>query len=175
MNTRTIRGHPSKSGLKSQAIPATLIPSFVWLDKIQSKDHVLLHCHQRLLAATLAVVLLGLLTFARILEPCPEGFGTHRQSGWPPCTFVMLLGIRCPTCGMTTSWAHFVRGQIVEAIKVNSVGAILCVTSIVHVPWLFICAATGRWVGWKPNASTVANATVAIVVVAIIQWAYRLL
>ena len=49
--------------------------------------------------------LLGLLAVARWLEPAASGMGTHQQLGLPACTTVTLFNVRCPSCGMTTSWA----------------------------------------------------------------------
>lgn len=50
------------------------------------------------------------------LKPAPRGFGTHRQLGFGPCGILVMTGYPCPTCGMTTSFAHFVRGQWVQSI-----------------------------------------------------------
>src|SRR5687768_15883893 len=45
----------------------------------------------------------SLLVVASMLQPDSRGMGTHEQLGMPPCTFLFLTGIRCPSCGMTTS------------------------------------------------------------------------
>ena len=51
----------------------------------------------------LAVVTLGI---ARALTPAPAGFGTHEQLGLPPCAFLHWTGFPCPSCGLTTCFAH---------------------------------------------------------------------
>lgn len=71
--------------------------------------------------------LLAMLSTAVWLRPAPSGLGTHHQLGLPPCSFRVLLGMRCPACGMTTSWSHYVRGQWVSSIRVNPGGFMLAV------------------------------------------------
>ena len=41
------------------------------------------------------------------------------------CGMKTMLGIPCPQCGMTRSWVHLVRGNIVEAFTFNAAGALL--------------------------------------------------
>jgi len=78
-------------------------------------------------AILIAVVLLGvaLVTAAASVQPDPRGFGSHEQLGLPPCGFALATGLPCPTCGMTTSFAYFVRLRPVDAARANPVGAIL--------------------------------------------------
>ena len=64
-------------------------------------------------------------TLAWNLEPDPRGFGTHQSLGLPPCTFRALFGIPCPGCGMTTSFSHLVRGNVVQASRANIGGVLL--------------------------------------------------
>src|SRR4051794_7336480 len=62
-----------------------------------------------LLAAALGV--LAVLGVARCLRPDPKGYGTHQQLGLLPCGFRAITGLGCPSCGMTTAFAWFVRGR----------------------------------------------------------------
>jgi hypothetical protein len=129
----------------------------------------------RLLLVAAALGLMGLLAVAAWLEPSPIGMGTHQQLGLPPCTFWMVFGRPCPTCGMTTSWAHLVRGNVVGAFRANAGGALLAMLAIVAVPWLLASARRGKWIGVLPNGVVAACISTTILVVILIDWVVRLL
>ncbi len=88
-------------------------------------------------------VLTSLLLLASALVPNSSGFGTHEQLGLPPCTFQSVFGVRCPSCGMTTSWAHLLRGSIDESLKANLAGFLLCLLTFMSIPWLVWIAMRG--------------------------------
>ncbi len=122
----------------------------------------------------LALGLLALLAVAAFLKPDPRGLGTHQQFGLPPCTFRFFFGRPCPSCGMTTSWAHLVRGQLIGALRASVGGTLLGMLAMVSVPWLVVSAARGRWLGWAPNGTTVGWVASAILLVTLIDWGIRL-
>jgi Protein of unknown function (DUF2752) len=115
-----------------------------------------------------------LLSTAALLRPDPRGLGTHQQVGLPPCTFRFLFGWPCPTCGMTTAWAHAVRGEPIAALRANAGGTLLAALAAASVPWLATSAACGRWLGWAPRSLTVAWIGSAILLVTLIDWIIRL-
>ena len=47
---------------------------------------------------------------------------THTQLGMPPCNFVVMTGKPCPACGMTTSFALLVRGDVGASLRANWAG-----------------------------------------------------
>lgn len=59
------------------------------------------------------------------LTPDPRGFGTHEQLFLPPCFFHWLTQLPCPACGLTTSFAHLVNGNIMQAIHTHRLSPIL--------------------------------------------------
>ena len=126
------------------------------------------------------VTVLGLgllvpLVVACLLEPDGQGRGTHGQLGLPPCTFVVLFGQPCPVCGMTTSWAHLVRGEVIDALGANVGGTLLGVLDLATAGWLLLSAACGRWLGWVPNGTAAAWLGTSIAIVILINWAVRLM
>ncbi len=121
--------------------------------------------------------LFGLLGVAAWLKPDPYGLGlgTHEQLGLPPCGFREYFGIRCPSCGMTTSWSYLVRGQVLSALASNAGGTLLGVIALLAAPWLVISALRGKWFLGIPSEPWVLAALAAFVVVTLADWAVRLL
>ena len=84
-----------------------------------------LSMNERLLALGLAAVLAAPLLVAATLEPAAGGLGTHRQLGLPACGWPIAFGLPCVTCGMTTAFAHAVRGEPLSALWVQPAGAMM--------------------------------------------------
>lgn len=128
---------------------------------------------RRLLWAVLGGGLLGLLATARFLPPDPRGFGTHERLDLPPCSFHWLFGRRCPSCGITTAWAHAVRGQWPDAVRANACGAALAPLAAMAAVLLIASAARGRWIGPRPGDRQAALAVLAAVALLLAEWAWR--
>jgi hypothetical protein len=127
----------------------------------------------RFAALVIAVVPIGLFGLASTLEPNSKGLGTHQQLGLPPCSMRVLYGFRCPGCGMTTSWAHFTRGQFQHSARVNSGGFLLAIFSLLVA---FLSLRT-FWSARIPSLRMQQYVTVTLVVIAIVtlmDWAMRL-
>lgn len=127
--------------------------------------------------ATAVVTMLGLLALmciARSLEPSQAGYGTHQQLGLPPCSSVLIAGIRCPACGMTTAWSHAMRGQWVQAYQANAGGLALVMIALAAMPVFCYYLARGYWSrhGWL--SFSLALSLAAAMLVAIGQWLTRL-
>lgn len=71
------------------------------------------------------VGIVAVFVVASLLEPQPEGLGTHRQIGLPSCIVQKILGRPCPHCGLTTSVCWMVRGQWKSAWNANPSGVAL--------------------------------------------------
>lgn len=84
----------------------------------------------------LTMILLSASTLitARILRPSPRGLGTHEQLGLPPCPFFHLTGIPCPSCGLTTSFAHAARLHFYQAFITQPFGLIAFFLAILIIP-----------------------------------------
>jgi hypothetical protein len=128
----------------------------------------------RLMLAMIGGVLVTLLATAACLQPSPNGMGTHRQLGLPPCSFIVMAGVRCPSCGMTTSWANLMRGRLVASLQANCGGTLLGLTSLLVGPWAIVSGVRGRWIGGTPDERVVAAVAVAIISVTLVDWAIRL-
>jgi hypothetical protein len=60
-----------------------------------------------------------------------------------------MTGRLCPTCGMTTAYAWFVRGRIDRSWQANPAGCLLATTSMPLTVWMIACALRGRPVGFR--------------------------
>jgi hypothetical protein len=65
----------------------------------------------------------------------PRRMETHRQLNLPPCSFKVTTGLPCPSCGMTTSFALLMHGDLVNSLRANAVGTLLAVVGLAFVPW----------------------------------------
>lgn len=122
----------------------------------------------------MGLVVLGIFAIALYLRPSPEGMGTHQQLGLPPCTTVALFGVRCPSCGMTTSWSLFVRGDWLESVQVNTGGYMLALIALAYLPASCYLCIGGRSTrgGWLSLSLAIGLALA--LVVALVQWGWRL-
>jgi hypothetical protein len=117
----------------------------------------------------------GLLLVAGMLEPDPRGFGTHTQLGLNPCAFAAVTGRLCPTCGMTTAFAWFVRGRLDRSWWANPAGLVLAIAIIPITGWLVASAAVGRPVGFNTLFDPVVRFVALVVVVSLGIWLIRLI
>jgi hypothetical protein len=97
----------------------------------------------------MALGLVAVFALAWWLNPYrPDGTArrmeTHRQLGLPPCTFKETTGLPCPSCGMTTSFALLVRGDVGNSLRANGVGTLLALFGMVLIPWALISAVRRR-------------------------------
>ena len=89
----------------------------------------------RVLIVLWCLFLLSGFCLAVWLSPDSRGFGTHQQLGLPPCSFQQLFGVPCPSCGMTTSFSHFVRGQWILSAQSSVTAFVLALVCVVQIPW----------------------------------------
>ena len=143
----------------------------------------------RVMLAVMAVGFTALIVTALCLDPYQKGddgayvlnddgsksaktMETHRQLGLPRCNMVELTGRPCPACGMTTSFALLTHGDVLNSLKANWVGTLLCATIIVFTPWLLISAWRGRllWVRNGEMFSTIILTTLLMLMMG--RWAW---
>jgi hypothetical protein len=104
----------------------------------------------RSLLVLMAVLLIVVFGIAIYLQPyAADGtalrWETHRQLGLPQCTFKELTGYPCPSCGMTTSFALLIRGDVVHSMQANFVGTFLGTFCLILIPWSLASAWRGRY------------------------------
>jgi hypothetical protein len=99
---------------------------------------------QRFLAGAMAIAALGVLVMAIRLAPSPSGMGTHTDLGLQECAFLDRTGLPCPSCGMTTSFAYFVRGNWLASGYVQPMGLALALIVGISVWICGYIAISGR-------------------------------
>lgn len=135
---------------------------------------VVLRAPGRLLALLISVTCLSVMVTAARLQPSPTGMGTHTQMGLEPCPFFRQTGLPCPSCGMTTSFAWFVRGNILASFYIQPMGAVLAVLTVVIFWGGIYAAATGRPVYQLVSIGPTRYYFPALFAWAIIAWAWKI-
>ena len=131
--------------------------------------------HNRFRPAALvrAVVFSAPLCVAAFLTPDPSGLGTHRGLGYGDCPFVVAHGVACPTCGMTTAFAHTVRGQWIRAFHAQPMGWLLAVAAIVVAGTNVFAFVTGASIGINWYRVSPIAVALAMVVLGALAWGYK--
>ena len=131
----------------------------------------------------LALGLIGVFGIARWLNPYePDGtprlLSTHSQLGLPPCTFLEITkkrfggeGIPCPSCGMTTSFALLMHGDLVNSLQANYAGTAIALLCLVAIPWLLACASRQRILFIRSMEKAIVIVTIAFLGLMMVRWA----
>ncbi len=103
----------------------------------------------RLSLLMVASLLGGVFAVAFWLNPyepdgTPRTMSTHTQLGMPPCNFVMMTSRPCPACGMTTSFALLVRGDVAASLRANWAGTLIAVLWGLTLVWAIASGIGGR-------------------------------
>ena len=124
--------------------------------------------HLSVLAACAAVLVVSLL-----LTPDPRGHGTHEHLYLPPCGLYYLTNIRCPFCGLTTSFVHTMHLELGKAFEAHPAGPPLVLIFAAQIPFrLLLLAGKELPLIHHPNASLWAWR--AVLCLAILGWLVRL-
>ena len=81
----------------------------------------------RAIAFLTAALCATLFILAAVATPSETGVGTHQTLGLNRCQFLQSTGLPCPSCGMTTSFAWFVRGNLVASFYVQPMGCVVAI------------------------------------------------
>jgi hypothetical protein len=125
-------------------------------------------------ALAVAAGCLGVLITAAKLVPSPTGIGTHTELGMFPCAFLARTGLPCPTCGMTTSFAWFVRGNWVASFYVQPMGFVTALLTVAAFWVGLYVAVSGRGVYRLLRFVPGRYYGVPLTALAILAWAWKI-
>ena len=129
----------------------------------------------RLIALVVALLGLASLVIAAGLTPDPRGVETHLQLGMSECGMMKNTGVPCPACGMTTSYAHLLKGHLLTSLKTQPMGTLTAFLAAVGFCGGMYIAITGLpAVRWMEMFFTT-KLLFALVGLGLIAWGYKIL
>jgi hypothetical protein len=103
-------------------------------------------------------------------EGTPLRMETHRQLGLPPCTFKVVSGLPCPSCGMTTSFSLLIHGDLVNSLRANAVGTLLALLGLAYIPWSLACVVRNRTLFIASMEMALIKILVAFLILMLLRW-----
>jgi hypothetical protein len=86
-----------------------------------------------------------------------------------------MFHVPCPSCGGTTSFAHYVRGQWPSSARANPAAFVFAILVTGAIPWLLATAALGRQILIQDPFRLLAVLACIVVLIALLQWLGRVL
>jgi hypothetical protein len=127
------------------------------------------------IGAIVAASCAAVLGLAAWLTPSPTGLGTHEQLHLPLCGWIAFADMPCPTCGMTTAFAHAAHGNLADSFLTQPMGCLLAlgtaITLLVSLHVMF----TGSRLGWAFRKLWCQHTAWALAFMTLAAWAYKVL
>jgi hypothetical protein len=127
-----------------------------------------------LIALAIALSCLAVLLTAAYLAPSRNGFGSHQALGLRGCAFLERTGLPCPSCGMTTSFTWFVRGNLAASLYVQPMGTLLAAACCCTVWVGLYVAITGRPVYRLIQRLPGQGIVITVLAWALIAWGWKI-
>ncbi|HTU89374.1 MAG TPA: DUF2752 domain-containing protein [Gemmataceae bacterium] len=123
----------------------------------------------------LALALVAVFIVAGWLNPysadgSPRNLATHQQLGLPPCTFYYTTGLPCPSCGMTTSFALLMHGDMLNSLRANAVGTLLAGFCLLLIPWCLASALCRRTLFIRSMERTLTLVVLVFLSMMLLRW-----
>lgn len=128
----------------------------------------------RLIALLLAVACGTVIYYALILAPSHSGVGTHRGLGLYACSMLVNYDLPCPTCGMTTSFSWFFRGNLLASAYVQPAGFLLAYTTLLTFLAASYEALTARPVHRMLRIIPIRPLLISCLVLFILGWGWKI-
>ncbi len=120
------------------------------------------------------LALTAVFALAAWLPPSASGHGTHESLGLPPCGFLVITGIPCPSCGLTTSFSHMAHGHIWLAFVTQPFGFVLFLLFIYM--WVMSGYAIVRKIPFSlvTGSRTMEWIQVILLIIMMLAWIYKI-
>ncbi len=123
----------------------------------------------------LALALIAVFAVAGWLNPynadgSPRSLATHEQLGLPPCNFYRITGLPCPACGMTTSFALLMHGDLRNSLRANAVGTLLAGFCLMLIPWCLASAVRQRTLFIRSMERTLTLVVLVFLSMMLLRW-----
>lgn len=128
--------------------------------------------HWIVLAVCLASPL-GLVAARALLQPEPQGFGTHEQLGLPPCQSMDWFGVPCPGCGVTTSVAWFAHADAMRSLQTQPLGFLIGAVALFAAPLALFGVVRGVDLGEQARSFNRPRTWFALGAFACASWLYK--
>jgi len=156
-------------------LPAPKSAATDWYETTPVVTAVALTLRVRLGLVAVATGLVLLFAVAVWIDPYgpdgrPRTMGTHQQLGLPECNFMRLTGYPCPSCGMTTSFALLMHGDVVNSLRANAAGTLLALTLLATIPWTIVSAIRARWLWVRSVEPWILRIVIVVVGLALMRW-----
>lgn len=157
-------------GLKTDdSRPALAVPAIVPTNQVSSG-----RTSRQIVGLVVFLGCAAILSLGAYLTPASEGLGTHEQLNMPPCGWIMLMDLPCPTCGMTTAVTHAAHGNLVTSFTTQPMGFLFALATTMG---LFIggyTAATGSRVGVVLGSMWTRRFTWTLIGLVLAAWIYKI-
>lgn len=130
---------------------------------------------RRILAAIVAIGAASVLGLAAWLEPSEAGLGTHEQLNMPSCGWITLMDLPCPTCGMTTSFAHAADGRFLASFVAQPLGFLLAIATTMALFVAVYVVFTGSRVAGQFTRLWVRGSGWALTAIIVAAWVYKVI
>lgn len=128
----------------------------------------------RIMAGAVAIGCMSLLILAAWLRPDASGTGTHEQLHLVQCQFLEHTGIPCISCGMTTSFSWYIRGNFLASFYLQPMGFVLAVLTTMGV-WIGLyIAISGRSIMSLMRRLPTKTLFGSLIVFALLAWAWKI-
>jgi len=127
-----------------------------------------------LIALAVFACSVALLAVASRLTPSASGHGTHTQLGLYSCAWPILFDKPCPTCGMTTAFAHAARGNFGRAFLAQPFGFLLAL-GVAGAFWVSLHVLATGSTAWRAfGILTRPRVLWLLLALALASWGYKL-